>query len=176
MLMTRLLLAYGLAFLDPRSTVPAETQAEFALPSGVQVRIVEATFDASRFKIEGCVPGGAVCRINGRVPFGVAVGLPRTYVKHITVTFRGQSYMLDSSDMYDAWGSRPLEHKGVVRYFGGRCEEAGLCHLRGIFSDGVGSFVAEWRVVNGTAIRTVLTDSIDVVHLFTKNIDPLSFE
>jgi hypothetical protein len=36
--------------------------------------------------------------------------------------------------------------------------------------------VAEWRVVNGTAVRTVLTDSHDVVTLFMKNIDTPDFE
>ena len=78
--------------------------------------------------------------------------------------------------MYDAWGARPLEQEGVIRYFGGKCFDKENCQLRGVFSDGAGSFVAEWRIVNGHAARTVLTTSSDVVNLFKQHIDPPSFE
>jgi hypothetical protein len=78
--------------------------------------------------------------------------------------------------MYNAWGSRPLEHKGTVRYFGGKCFDAHNCQFRGLFSDAAGSFVAEWRIVSDQATRTVLTDSNDVMHLFIANIDPPEYE
>jgi hypothetical protein len=78
--------------------------------------------------------------------------------------------------MYNAWGSRPLEFIGSVRYFGGKCVDAKNCSFRGLFSDAGGSFVAEWRVINGVSTRTVLTDSSDVVSLFMKNIDPPEYE
>ncbi len=99
-------------------------------------------------------------------------GLPKSYVKRLKVAFGGASYDLDSSDMYDAWGDRPLQVAGKVRYLGGRCFDARNCQVRGLFSDGASSFVAEWRVVDGRTTRTVLTDSIDVVDLFIKSIDP----
>src|ERR1700730_8670191 len=103
------------------SVVLADTTATFTLPSGVLVRIVEAPFEPSRVKIRGCSNQDSRCLINGRVPAGVAFGLPKTYVKSITVTFKGSSYSLDASSMYDAWGGRPLEVPGAVRYFGGKC-------------------------------------------------------
>jgi hypothetical protein len=77
--------------------------------------------------------------------------------------------------MYDAWGGRPLEYKGTIRYFGGKCSDQKNCQFRGIFSDGAGSFVAEWRIVGGVPTRTVLSGSDDIVHLFMKNIDPPEF-
>ncbi len=135
----------------------ADTVAAFTLPSGVAVRVVEAPFRVSR-KSE--------CRINGRrVPFGAGSPLPKTYVKSITVSFQGRSYALDASCMYDAWGGRPLEVPGVVRYFGGKCFDAQNCQFRGLFSDASKSFVAEWHIVNGIPIRSVLTGSNDIVHL-----------
>jgi hypothetical protein len=73
--------------------------------------------------------------------------------------------------MYDAWGKRPLEVKGIIRYFGGSCCATDFCVFRGIFSDGAYSFVAEWVVGGGIATRTVLTSSDDIMQLFTKNID-----
>lgn len=162
------LLTHGVAFAD--------TTAAFTLPSGVAVRIVEAPFKASRFKVQGCSGQDSGCRINGRIPIGTAFGLPKTYVKSITVSFKGRSYPLDASDMYNGWGGRPLEVPGVVRYFGGKCFDAKDCQFRGLFSDAAGAFVAEWRIVNGVSIRTVLTDSDDVVNLFMQNIDPPEFE
>jgi hypothetical protein len=149
----------------------AET-ATFTLPSGVAIRIVELPFKASKFKVQNCDDEEMPCLINGRVPFGVGHGLPRTYLKSITVSFEKRSYSLDVSDMYNAWGNRPLEVKDVVRYFGGRCFDAMNCHFRGLFADAAASFVAEWYIVEGVSKRTVLTASEDVVNLFTKNIEP----
>lgn len=158
------------------SSALADTGAVFTLPSGVNVKITEAKFERTLFKISGCTEGGTICRINGHTPFGAAFDLPKTYVKSISVSYKGQLYSLDISDMYNAWGERPLEYKGTVRYFGGRCTDTKNCRFRGLFSDGAGSFVAEWQIVNGLPFRTVLSDSNDIVHLFTQHIDPPEFD
>jgi len=154
----------------------ADTISKFTLPSGVDVTIQEAAFQKTNFAVEGCSNETEKCRINGRIPFGVASGLPKTYLKQITISFQGRSYDLDISDMYDAWGMRPLQYPGKVRYFGGSCSDVRNCELRGLFSDASGSFVAEWRIVDGLATRTILTDSSDVVALFMKNIDPPKYD
>lgn len=78
--------------------------------------------------------------------------------------------------MYNAWGNRPVEYPGVVRYFGGKCFDKKNCQFRGLFSDAAGTFVAEWLIVDGHSTRTVLTSSSDVVVLFTENIDPADFD
>src|SRR5262249_28680864 len=155
----------------------ADSESVFTLPSNVQVRIVEAPFEKSQFSVSGCDADNKPCFINGHLPWGVAFGLPRTYVKQITVSYRGVSHTLDASDMYDAWGSRPLQYEGTkLRYFGGRCFDENNCQFRGLFSDTSGSFVAEWRIVGGKSFRTVLTDSDDVKNLFDKNIDPPEYD
>jgi hypothetical protein len=168
----RLPLFFAVSTLLAAAPASADTAAIFELPSGVAVRIIEAPFKASLFKLEGCADQDSACRINGRVPFGTPFGLPKTYVKSIIVSFRTRSYSLDASDMYDAWGARDPEIPGVIRYFGGRCLNAKHCRFRGLFSDAAGTFVAEWLVVNGISVRTVLTASGDVIRLFTQNIDP----
>ena len=147
----------------------ADTTAYLTLPSGVAVRIVEAPFAASR---------DTACRINGRpVHWGnTDTPPPKTYVKSLTISFKGRSYALDASCMYNAWGRRPLEVPGVIRYFGGKCSDAKNCAFRGIFADASETFVAEWRIRNGMPIRTVFSSSEDIVNLFMKNIDPPDFE
>lgn len=154
----------------------ADKTSTFTLPSDVGVTIVESIFQESKFDIEGCSAKSPICRINGRTPHGVAFKLPKTYVKSITISFQGSSYGLDVTDMYNAWGDRPLEYPGAVRYFGGRCFDKKNCQFRGLFSDAAGSFVAEWIIVDGVEARTVLTGSSDVVNLFKKNIDPPEFD
>lgn len=146
-------------------------KSEFSLPSGVHVAIDEEKFERGQFHVSGCTDESKLCLVNGHIPFGVAESLPKTYIRSIVVAFSGHSYSLNASDMYDAWNARPLAMKGV-RYFGGRCSDARNCQFRGVFSDGAASFVAEWRIVDGYQIRTVLSDSRDIVDLFIHNIDP----
>jgi hypothetical protein len=138
----------------------------------VAVTITEASFENGSFKVSGCTDTSPGCMINGHVPMGLAFGMPKTYVKQISISYLAQTYLLDASDMYDAWGKRPLERKGFVRYFGGKCFDRKNCRFRGIFSDGEGSFVAEWIIVDGVTVRTVLSGSDDIVSLFIKHIDP----
>ena len=154
----------------------ADKTTNFTLPSGVVVELVERTFVKSQFKVEGCSGQEQKCLINGRIPFGSDLDLPKTYVKRIKVSFQDKTYSLNSADMYNAWGSRPLEYPGSIRYFGGKCFDSRNCQFRGVFSDAAGSFVAEWLVVNGVSARTVLTSSNDVVHFFMEHIDPPEFE
>jgi hypothetical protein len=170
----RVLFALTLAIVS--ASTFADTTATFTLPSGVSVTITEAPFDQGGFKVYGCTETSSVCLINGRIPFGTSSGVPKTYVKSIKISYHGQSYLLDASDMYNAWGTRPLKYKGVIRYFGGTCTDRKTCRFRGLFSDGAGSFVAEWLIVDGVERRTVLTDSDDVVNLFMSHIDPPVFQ
>jgi hypothetical protein len=149
----------------------SESTSTFTLPTGVIVSITEAPFEKSKFKVVGCADNEP-CLIQGRVPFGVAGQAPKSYVKRITVTVHGKTYALESSDMYDAWGHRPLEMEGVGRYFGGGCTSDADCQFRGLFSDASGAFVAEWRVVSGKSFRTVLTSSDDIMTRFATHIDP----
>jgi hypothetical protein len=174
--MKNIFLIILISFIIFTSSAIADITSTFILPSGVEVKIIEAPFQKALFKVEGCSEGDSVCRINGHAPAGIAFGLPKTYVKSITISFQGRSYSLDVSDMYDAWGSRPLEYRGKIRYFGGKCFDLKNCQFRGIFSDAAGAFVAEWRVVNEMPIRTVLTGSDDVMNLFMRNIDPPEYE
>lgn len=151
----------------------AEVSVEFVIPAGVKVRILEVPFDETPMRYDQREP----CLVDGKVPFGVDCTKPKTAVKRITVTVNGREVDLDSSGMYNAWEGRPLQTKPdpktkrSFRYFGGRCAEPGICVFRGIFSDGAGTFVAEWLVFAGASQRTVLTSSDDVVSQIMRNVD-----
>ncbi len=165
----RIIAASAVFFLAPASVLGADIIASFKLPSGHKVTIVEAPFAEGKLKYSDSSP----CLVDGRIPFGTDCGIPSTYVKSLSVVVNGKSLKLDTSQMFNVWGNRHLiTYKGKpVRYFGGSCLDKEICVFRGLFSDGAGTFVAEWRVVNGATARTVVTSDEEFIALFTNNLD-----
>jgi hypothetical protein len=142
----------------------------FTLPSGVSIQIIETPFVSKGHDIKGCTGDFDLCIIDGRIPYGSFIDLPHTRLKSMIAVYRGKRYSLDTSQMFNAWGRRPLTD-GDTRYFGGGCYDEDNCLFRGLFSDGAGTFVAEWRVRNGVSERTILTRSTDVMNVVRNNID-----
>jgi hypothetical protein len=133
----------------------AETKSEFVLANGVKISIVEDIFDATKHDIKKCKNDFFICYIDENEPFGASWGTPKTYIKNITVTYQGEVYKLDSSNMYNAWGHR-LEHAPYSSYFMGECKDKYNCTFRGMFSDAGTAFMAEWKIINGESLRTVM--------------------
>ena len=156
-------------------TLAGETKV-FDLKDGIKVSILEVPFDPSSHEIENCDGSEMPCLIDGHFPYGTAFNLPRTRLKKLTLSIGSSSYNLDTTGMYNAWGKRPLEYEGKIRYLGAHCYTEKSCTLRGIFSDAAGSYVAEWKIINGQPHRTVLSSTDDIMHLFMKNIDPPYYE
>ncbi len=113
--------------------------------------------------------------LNGNLVFG-ATGAPKTYVSKIIFNVNNKRYNLENKYMYNAWGARPLEVPNVIKYFDAHCYDNKNCTIRGIFSDAAGSFVAEWKIIDGKPIRTIITDSSDILSMFKNNISPPVFE
>ncbi|MFC3150733.1 hypothetical protein ACFOEK_06825 [Litoribrevibacter euphylliae] len=153
------------------SSLSAE-EHQFVLGEGLSIKIVESAFISSEWNISYCPNSKRVCFINGLTPMGVDGNIPETYVSKLVATVNGLSYQLDTSNMFNAWGDRPLEHPGSIKYFSGVCQYQANCTFRGIFSDAAASFVVEWRINQGVPERTIMTSSQDVVSLFIDNIDP----
>ena len=112
---------------------------------------------------------------NGEFVFGTTKS-PKTFVSEIVFKVRGRAYHLDSRYMYNAWGDRSVTIPDVIKYFYAYCHNEENCIVRGLFSDAGGSFVAEWKIIDGKAIRTVMTNSSDIVSAFSTNISPPMFD
>ena len=136
------------------------------ISTNIQVEIHEETIDSTADKKS--MP-------NGDVVFGATTD-PETFVKKIIFSVNNKSYDLESKYMYNAWGNRPLEVPNVIKYFDAYCYDGENCTIRGLFSDAGGAYVAEWKIIKGKATRTVITDSGDIVGMFTKDIAPPVFE
>ena len=162
-----LLLSGSLAFST--GSFAADQTYNFALPSKVKITIVEAAYE--KRPASACPGSNSEQKAGGH--------RPKTYVKSISALFQGQTIRFDVTCMTDAWNGRPLQHEGVVRYFGGWCDlydKKPYCAFRGVFSDGGESFAAEWYANGTVAKRTVFSGSSDVIDLFMKNIDPPKYE
>ena len=154
----------------------SEDIKEFNLGKGITVQIEEAIFIPKNHKIENCNGSKTPCSIDGMLPFGTTSKMPKTYVKLLSLSVGSKTYRLDTSGMYNAWGNRPLEYKGTIKYLGAHCYDENNCALRGLFSDAAGAFVCEWVIINGHSFRTVISPSDDIGHLFMRNIDPPYYE
>lgn len=165
-----------IASAGPALAAENESVATIELGKNIKASLTERAFYPGQAKIETCSSGSGICGINGGIPFGIASGMPKTFLSKLTVSVEQKTYTLDTSNMYDAWGKRPIEGKGAVRHLAASCYGPLNCIVRGIFSDGTGAYVAEWAIVDGRASRTMLTGSTDIVDLFLKHIDPPGFE
>jgi hypothetical protein len=146
---------------------------EFILPNGAKITIVENAFDKNKFKIEKCSDNNDfVCYINDKEPFGSDIEIPRSYVKSITVNYLGEVYSLDPSNMYNAWGDNTLKYARKTQceygdgycldsYFYGICQDKYNCVFRGYFSDAAAAFDAEWAIINGKSVRTVIGHAME---------------
>ena len=90
--------------------------------------------------------------------FGTDSIIPHTVLKKLTVIQGAKRTPLDVSFMYDPWFERLDKSRFKVRVYHG----GGLV-LTGLFSDAAGSYVAEWLVVDGIGVRTLLSNESSVV-------------
>jgi len=144
----------------------------YKLKENISITIIEKPFNESEWDITYCEKSKHICLINGKRPYGFESAKPKHYMHSLIATVEGVKFTLDSSNMFNAWGDRPHEYPGTVKYFDGVCQTKNWCTFRGLFSDGAGSFVAEWQIRQGIPERTIITTSSDVVHLFIKSISP----
>ncbi|PIE41609.1 MAG: hypothetical protein CSA49_02535 [Gammaproteobacteria bacterium] len=127
-------------------------------------------------EINRCIQVPGLCLKNGTPVFGAVSYPPRTYLQGLKLRYKDTVYNLNTQNMYNADVKGVRTEKGVVEYFYASCYDKKNCIVRGIFSDAGGSYVAEWNIIDGVPIRTMLTSSADIVHKFLEDIKPPVYE
>jgi hypothetical protein len=114
------------------------------------VEFTAAPFVRARHRLQRCAIGGekVVCLIDGRPVFGTDGELPDTMLARATVTLDKRRIGLDVSSMYQP----RLNDRTITAE-----RSEGGCTVRACLSDGAGAYVAEWRVVSGVPLRTILS-------------------
>lgn len=119
------------------------------LPDGQTVTIETEIipFNERDHNIEHCGP--VICSINQSFFFGSDNLLPKEEIKKITVRYQDRNIELDSSGMFDplavneaTYVLKPL-HDNIYK-------------LTGKFSDGAGSYCAQWLFSDTASIRTII--------------------
>lgn len=128
-------------------------QVTFDLGHGLTLRMSASPFDPKQHAIETCQreDSSAVCLIDGKPIFGADGEMPRSRLDKATVDLAGRKVELDTSCMYNPWVASP----GKDSFTATPTEDGFL--VTGSFSDGAGSYFAQWLIVKGGSVRTVLS-------------------
>lgn len=127
------------------------------LDSGIALVGNVVPFDSTKHKIERCNFSGytGVCLIDGKPFFGQDQGnfLPRNQLVELTFTINGVQSKLDVSQMYNPnYENKIYKDRFTIRRFGIVYE------LTGWFSDGAGTYLVRWKIIQGKSIRTAILD------------------
>jgi hypothetical protein len=146
---SHLLIALSLAVAGP---APPTLTRTFTLDHGLRLELVAVSFQESAHKVERCqvLDWQGVCLIDGKLVFGTDWEVPVQRLRSATVHVGGRQISLDTSCMYN-----PQLGLRDAKDFSARAVEGGVS-VRGKFSDGAGTYQAEWLVINGASVRTSL--------------------
>jgi hypothetical protein len=131
----------------------APLQATIELGRGLTLRMSASPFDPKGHVIERCRHDGdnPVCLIDGKPVFGTDGEMPRSRLDKAAVEVAGRKVDLDTSCMYNPWVAKPEKSS----YSASPAEDGYL--VTGSFSGGAGSYFAQWLIVIGGSVRTVIT-------------------
>lgn len=153
-----LVLCFSAAFLaaggPPSQSGGVPRQVTLELGHGLTLRMTASPFDPGQHSIERCrhEDWSGVCLIDGKPVFGTDGEMPRWRLDKATVDLAGRKIDLDTSCMYNPWAARP--EKGS---YSASPVEVGFL-VTGSFSDGAGAYYAQWLIVNGGSVRTVISN------------------
>jgi hypothetical protein len=154
-----------------------ERRVELRLSDEIVVYLTERAIIPDE-KLDYC-KDKTVGLVNGTTPFGEGgnpYAIPFSYLAKLSLHVKGKIYLLETTNMYNAWGDRPLEYNGR-KYMAAHCYDPDTCLLRGIFSETSGAYIAEWEIRNGKPIRRILSDAPDLVQFFMRGgVNPPVFE
>jgi hypothetical protein len=122
-----------------------------SLGEDMSLRMTVVPFEPKRHKITKCqiIEWSGICLIDGKPVFGTDWGLPRNQLVQAELKIGTKTINLDVSCMYNV---APTPQDFTLQKV-----EGGYL-IRGHFSDGAGSYEAEWFVIENTSVRTRLAN------------------
>ena len=143
--------AVSTAYAQRSGFVPDTT---LQLSEEVTLHLKATVFNSDEHEIEqlGEEKGTGIVRIGGCPVMGADGMMPETILKRATLEIDGQRVSLDTSCMFNPWFAQPSGDLFSI------VERGHDFRLRGWFSDGAGSYVAEWLVIPDASVRTILTN------------------
>ena len=129
------------------------TSVEIQLDKNISLAFTIEQFVKSEYKVTDC-GGGYICLVNDKPLWGADGKLAESTLKNMLVNIKGRKIELDTAGMFNPMISMAGKHKfQVLNYYDDAWK------VRGVFSDGAGTYYAEWLVANGNSMRIVIGDS-----------------
>lgn len=147
---------------DINTASPAGSQATFIFSPNVALHLKASAFDAKNHHVSRCKVNDweGVCLIDGKPIIGTDWDMPKFALESFELEVNGTRVALDVSSLYNPWFGAPAkEHFSVSPVEGGWV-------VHGCFSDGAGTYIAEWLVVGGGSLRTLISGDESVIDLF----------
>lgn len=146
-----LLLASVPAFADNSKSIKADSYT-IPLGDGISLQMTVASFDAKKHRIKKCqiLDWSGVCLIDGKPVFGTDWELPKNQLIKASIKIGSQTINLDASCMFNPFFGNPDRQNFTIKTV-----EGGYL-VRGSFSDGAGTYEAEWLIIDNSSIRTKL--------------------
>jgi len=144
------ILGYGSASGQTKS----KNTNNFTIPlgEGISLSMTVSTFEPSAHKTTKCkiLDWEGICLIDDKPVFGTDWELPEKQLTRALVRVAGNSIDLDVSCMFNPWFGKPRTGDFSIKKV-----EGGYL-IRGSFSDGAGSYEAEWLIIQNASVRTKL--------------------
>jgi hypothetical protein len=125
------------------------------LKNEMSLELTADPFDPAKHRVTECDLSGfkGICLIDDKPVFGTDWTLPRSQLLKASVKIGTDLIDLDVSSMYNPWFEKP-----DPRDFNAESVYGGY-RIRGFFSDAAGSYHAEWFIVQGKSVRTMLANA-----------------
>lgn len=102
--------------------------------------------------------------INSKIIFGTDGELPKSQLTNAQLKIGEKIYILEIDGMYNPWFGN-----GINETLFRLDIQNGEIKLGGIFSDGAGSYGAEWIIYKNSSIRTILSKDEDITIGYFQN-------
>lgn len=150
-----LIVLFNLIFIVSACNAASTTNSvtEITYDDGISLVFEESLYNRKTDTPTDC-GDGFICLINNQPLWGADGKLPDTKLKKATVTINTARIELDTSGMYNPLISTDRKpHYKVIHYYGDTWK------VRGRFSDGAGTYYAEWLVTKNGSMRIMIGDS-----------------
>lgn len=128
----------------------AAQRQEVALGDDVLLVMETSPFNPADHDIVLCE--GVPCLIDGAPVYGAYESVPTLEIRTMALEIGERTITLEHRGMFNPWS--PREDRPIDVWL--EEEPGGRLVIRGRFSDGAAAYVAEWTVIEGGSIRTIL--------------------
>lgn len=133
-------------------TASAEEAISFKYKNNTSLTFTEKTFIKSEYNITYCKE--SICLIDDQPLWGSDAKLPKTILSNIVFNNGKNKIELDTSSMFDPLINKQSKHRFKVSHY-----YADTWKIKGEFSDGAGTYYAEWLVTKQGSVRVLIGDS-----------------